>query len=222
MRTLAGLHRPAAGRVSLDGRDVTGWPAERMVAHGLSLVPEGRQVFGELPVIDNLRLGAYRSRADKAGVSADLAQVLELFPALADRRGQLAGTLSGGEQPMLAIGRGLMSRPRVLLLDEPSLGLAPLAVAEVVHRLADLVERGVTILLVEQNARAALRVCSRGYVVASGEIVASGATDALLDDPAVRAAYLGAAADPNAQIDGTTAPSAVDAEPLSDGDVRGV
>jgi len=192
MRVLAGLHRPGAGRVELDGQDVTGRPAEAMVAAGLSLVPEGRQVFGGLSVLENLRLGAYRRRGPE--VERDLAEVLELFGVLAERRGQLAGTLSGGEQQMLAIGRGLMSRPRLLLLDEPSLGLAPLKVAEVVERLRELVQRGATLLLVEQNARAAVQVASRGYVLLRGEVIAGGPTDELLDDPRIQAAYLGTTA----------------------------
>ncbi len=191
LRCLAGLHRPSAGTVALDGRPVTGRPAESMVAAGLSLVPEGRQVFGGLSVHDNLRLGAYRRRGPE--IDADLADVYALFPPLADRRGQLAGTLSGGEQQMLAIGRGLMSGPRVLLLDEPSLGLAPLAVREVVDRLVELAARGTTLLLVEQNTRAAMRVATRAYVLEQGSVTLAGDTKTLLEDPDVRAAYLGRA-----------------------------
>jgi len=197
MRALAGLLPPAAGSVALDGRAVTGRPAVAMVRAGLSLVPEGRQVFAALSVRDNLLLGGYRRRRDKA-IPGDLDEVLALFPALADRQGQLAGTLSGGEQQMLAIGRGLMSRPRVLLLDEPSLGLAPLAVAEVVTQLIGLRDRGTTILLVEQNARAAMRVATRGYVLAHGRVLLAGTTDELLADPAVKAAYLGGGLEPGA------------------------
>jgi branched-chain amino acid transport system ATP-binding protein len=191
LRCLAGLHRPAAGTVALDGRVVTGRPAEWMVGAGLSLVPEGRQVFPGLSVADNLRLGAYRRR--DPNITTDLDEVYALFPRLADRRDQVAGTLSGGEQQMLAIGRGLMSGPRVLLLDEPSLGLAPLAIREVVDRLAELAARGTTLLLVEQNTRAAMRVASRAYVLQQGSVVLAGDTDTLLEDPDVRAAYLGRA-----------------------------
>ena len=197
MRALAGLLPPAAGSVALDGRAVTGRPAVAMVRAGLSLVPEGRQVFAALSVRDNLLLGGYRRRRDKA-IPHDLDEIFALFPVLADRQGQLAGTLSGGEQQMLAIGRGLMSRPRVLLLDEPSLGLAPLAVGEVVTQLIGLRDRGTTILLVEQNARAAMRVATRGYVLAHGRVLLAGTTDELLADPAVKAAYLGGGLEPGA------------------------
>jgi branched-chain amino acid transport system ATP-binding protein len=192
MRVLAGLHPPAAGTVRLDGRDVTGRRAEAMVRFGLSLVPEGRDVFPGLSVEDNLRLGGYRRGAKEA--EADVPTMFELFPVLADRRDQYAGTMSGGEQQMLAIARGLMSRPRVLLLDEPSLGLAPIKVREVVATLQELAQRGTTILLVEQNARAALKIAGRGYVLVQGEVIAEGPTEALLADPAVREAYLGSAA----------------------------
>lgn len=190
LRTVSGLMSPAGGRVELSGRDLTGAPAERCVRAGLSLVPEGRQVFPSLSVEDNLRLGAYLRRRDPE-VDDDLDRVFELFPALKDRRAQMAGTLSGGEQQMLAVGRGLMSAPQVLLLDEPSLGLAPLAIKEVVQQLQRLAASGTTILLVEQNARAALKVASRGYVLAQGRVIVDGTTEELLDDERVRAAYLG-------------------------------
>lgn len=190
LRTVAGLMPPTGGRVHLDGRDLTGAPAEACVRAGLSLVPEGRQVFPSLSVVDNLRLGAYARRRDP-DVDADLEQVLDLFPVLAERRAQPAGTLSGGEQQMLAVGRGLMSSPEVLLLDEPSLGLAPLAIRDVVDQLKRLVASGTTILLVEQNARAALKVASRGYVLAQGRVILGGTNEELLDDERVRSAYLG-------------------------------
>jgi branched-chain amino acid transport system ATP-binding protein len=190
LRSLAGLKAPTAGRVTLGGEDVTGLPAERLVGHGLALVPEGRGVFADLSVLDNLRLGAYRRRADRA-LRDDLEAVLGLFPILRERARQAAGSLSGGEQQMLAIGRGLMTKPRLLLLDEPSLGLAPLAVREVFDRLIGLREEGATILLVEQNTRAALRLADRGYVMQQGRVVGAGTRDELLEDPAVKAAYLG-------------------------------
>ncbi len=192
MRTVAGLMAPTAGTVRLAGDDVTGRPAEKMVAAGLSLVPEGRQIFPALSVRDNLVLGAYRRRR-AADLDQEVAQIYALFPVLEARRAQLGGTLSGGEQQMLAIGRGLMARPKILLLDEPSLGLAPLAVREVVTKLQELTSRGTTILLVEQNARAAMQVASRGYVLQRGSVVLTGTTEELLRDPEVQAAYLGGA-----------------------------
>jgi len=192
LRTVAGLHRPRGGRVWLDGRDVTGWPAERLVRAGMALVPEGRQVFRGLSVADNLLLGGYRDR--RGGSLQDrLGRVVALFPVLASRRDQPAGTLSGGEQQMLAIGRGLMAAPRILLLDEPSLGLAPLAVREVVAKLVEIAAAGTTVLVVDQNTRAAMRVADRAYVMQSGEVVLDGPSDALLANPMVQAAYLGGA-----------------------------
>ncbi len=190
LKTIAGLIRPRSGRILLDGADVTGWPAERRARHGIALVPEGRQVFPEHTTRDNLLLGAY-GRRRRGGVSEDLAKVEELFPILKERRGQLAGTLSGGQQQMLAIGRALMSRPKVLLLDEPSLGLAPLAVKEVVDRLVELADAGSTLVLVEQNAAAAFRVASRGYVLDRGDVVVEGPITELRNDPRVHTAYLG-------------------------------
>ena len=190
LRTVAGLMRPRSGRVLLEGRDVTGRPAEAMVRAGISLVPEGRHVFPGLSVWDNLALGAYHRRRE-ANLREEIDEVFDLFPALGARARQAAGTLSGGEQQMLAIGRGLMSKPRLLLLDEPSLGLAPLTSREVMKRLLTLRERGTTVLLVEQNARAALRVASRGYVLERGAVAVAGAREELLEDPGVRAAYLG-------------------------------
>lgn len=190
LKTVAGLIPASGGRVLLDGGDVTGWPAERRARAGIALVPEGRQVFSELSVHDNLLLGAY-ARRRSGGIADDVTGVGELFPILAERRDQLAGTLSGGQQQMLAIGRALMSRPKVLLLDEPSLGLAPLAVREVVDKLVGLAGGGSTLVLVEQNASAAFRVASRGYVLDRGEVVVSGPVDTLREDPRVHSAYLG-------------------------------
>jgi branched-chain amino acid transport system ATP-binding protein len=188
LRSLAGLERPAEGTVELVGRDVTGAGAERLVRAGIALVPEGRGVFADLSVRDNLLLGAYHRRSRTEGLD----DVLSLFPILRDRARQRAGTLSGGEQQMLAIGRALMARPKLLLLDEPSLGLAPLAIRQVVDRLLDLRARGTTILLVEQNIRAALRVATRGYLLRRGEVVLAGTSDELRQAPGVAAAYLGA------------------------------
>jgi len=190
LKTIAGLVGPWRGRIVLAGDDVTRWPAERRARAGLALVPEGRQVFPELSVRDNLLLGAY-GRRRRAGIRDDLDRMHALFPILAERAKQVAGTLSGGQQQMLAIGRALMSRPTVLLLDEPSLGLAPLAVREVVDKLVELAAAGSTLVLVEQNAAAAFRVASRGYVLDRGAVVAEDVIARLRDDPRVHAAYLG-------------------------------
>jgi len=186
LKTIAGLIRPTGGRVVWDGRDITRWSAEKRVRAGIALVPEGRRVFPGLSVADNLVLGGYVRRT-----SLDFEQVYSLFPVLADRRAQRAGTLSGGEQQMLAIGRALMSRPRLVLLDEPSLGLAPLMVAQVTAALVELREREVPLLLVEQNATAAFKVAERGYLLDRGQVVLSGTTDELAADARVQTAYLG-------------------------------
>jgi branched-chain amino acid transport system ATP-binding protein len=193
LRTISGLIAPSAGRIQLAGQPVGGLAAERLVAAGLAMVPEGRRVFAPLTVRDNLTMGAYlrlRARA-RAAVAADLEQVLALFPRLAERAGQLAGTLSGGEQQMLAIGRAMMARPKLLLLDEPSMGLAPLVVGEIFRTIERLNREGMTILLAEQNARMALRVAQRGYILEQGAIVGAADAATLRDDPAVQRAYLG-------------------------------
>jgi branched-chain amino acid transport system ATP-binding protein len=189
LKALAGWLRPAAGRVAYDGRDITGKPAHELVGMGLALVPEGRGVFARLTVAENLAMGAYTRR--DAGVTADYERAYALFPRLAERRRQLAGTLSGGEQQMLAIARALMSRPKLLLLDEPSMGLAPLMVQKIFETIKAVAAEGVTLLLVEQNAKLALEICSRGYVMESGAIVLADTADALLVNPEVRRAYLG-------------------------------
>jgi branched-chain amino acid transport system ATP-binding protein len=189
LKALAGWLRPAAGRVAYDGRDITGKPAHELVGMGLALVPEGRGVFARLTVAENLAMGAYTRR--DAGVTADYERTYALFPRLAERRRQLAGTLSGGEQQMLAIARALMSRPKLLLLDEPSMGLAPLMVQKIFETIKAVAAEGVTLLLVEQNAKLALEICSRGYVMESGAIVLADTADALLVNPEVRRAYLG-------------------------------
>jgi branched-chain amino acid transport system ATP-binding protein len=192
LRTLSGLRRPSAGRVVLDGRDVAGRPAERLAADGLAHVPENRLVFPTLTVDDNLALGAWTRRRDRDGAAEARRRALELFPRLAERVRQPAGTMSGGEQQMLAIARGLMARPRMLLLDEPSMGLAPRVVSEIfatLRRLRD--EQRLTILLVEQNTRAAFKVADRVYVMDRGRIAMEGRPGELLDDPRVQHAYLG-------------------------------
>jgi branched-chain amino acid transport system ATP-binding protein len=189
LKALAGLLRPSSGRVQYDGRDITGLPAHKLVKFGLALVPEGRGVFGRLSIAENLAMGAY-ARRDR-NVPRDYERAYGLFPRLAERRRQLAGTLSGGEQQMLAIARALMSRPRLLLLDEPSMGLAPLMVQKIFETIKMVAAEGVTLLLVEQNAKLALELCSRGYVMESGTIVLADDARALLVNPQVRHAYLG-------------------------------
>jgi len=190
LKALAGLLKPAGGSIHYNGRDVTARPAFELVRQGMALVPEGRGVFGRLTVEENLAMGAY-SREDAAGIAADHDRVYTLLPRLAERRDQLAGTLSGGEQQMLAIGRALMSRPRLLLLDEPSMGLAPLMVQKIFETIRAIAAEGATLLLVEQNAKLALETCHRGYVMESGLITAVDSASRLLADPRVRQAYLG-------------------------------
>jgi branched-chain amino acid transport system ATP-binding protein len=190
LKALTGLIHPAAGRVRYNGADITAMPPHRLVALGIALVPEGRGIFPRLTVEENIDMGAY-CRADQREVRADHAQVLTLFPRLAERHQQVAGTLSGGEQQMLAIGRAIMSRPRLLLLDEPSMGLAPLMVQKIFATIRSIAATGVTTLLVEQNAKLALEICGRGYVMESGEITLSDNAQALLANPRVRRAYLG-------------------------------
>ena len=189
LKALSGLLTPTAGSIRYDGRDVAGMAAHELVRCGLALVPEGRGVFGRLSVDENLAMGAYTRR--DASVASDYDRVYGLFPRLSERRRQLAGTLSGGEQQMLAIGRALMSRPRLLLLDEPSMGLAPLLVQKIFETIRSVASEGVTLLLVEQNAKLALQTCGRGYVMESGTITLADTAAALLVNPEVRRAYLG-------------------------------
>ena len=190
IRSIAGMERPRAGRVWFAGKDITGWDSHRVCELGIAHVAEGRQIFPNSSVLENLELGAFNKRA-RAGQARALEQVLALFPRLAERRRQLAGSLSGGEQQMLAIGRAWMASPELILLDEPSLGLAPRAVAEVFDAIVELHRRGTSLLVVEQNVAASLRICARGYVLENGRIVLSGSGAALLGDPRVQAAYLG-------------------------------
>ena len=190
LKALAGLIRPAAGRIHYNNKNITARPAFALVREGLALVPEGRGIFGLLTVQENLAMGAY-SRADSAQVAADFDRIYTVFPRLAERRGQRAGTLSGGEQQMLAIGRALMSRPKLLLLDEPSMGLAPLMVQKIFETIRAVAQEGVTLLLVEQNAKLALETCDRGYVMETGRIVLAGTGRTLASDARVRETYLG-------------------------------
>jgi branched-chain amino acid transport system ATP-binding protein len=188
--TLSGLIKPSAGSISFDGVDLRNLPPHRVAAHGIVQIPEGREIFTRLTVTENLQLGAYR-RSDKAGIAGDLQAVLTLFPRLKERLAGAAGNLSGGEQQMLAIARALMARPRLLLLDEPSMGLAPLMVQEIFKTLRELNERGLTIFLVEQNARQALKIAHYAYIMENGKIVLAGSDAEMLNNPRVIQAYLG-------------------------------
>jgi len=190
LKGITGLQPVSAGKVVYDGNDVTGNPAFQLVRKGLSMVPEGRGVFGALTIEENLAMGAY-SRRDRKEIKQDVERVFGLFPRLKEREKQTAGTLSGGEQQMLAMARAIMSRPKLLLLDEPSMGLAPLMVQKVFETVLAISGEGVTILLIEQNAKLALEVSNRGYVMESGTITLSGDARQLLSDPKVREAYLG-------------------------------
>ena len=190
LKALSGLIRPTTGRIHYNGAEITARPAYELVQRGLALVPEGRGVFGLLTVEENLGMGAY-SRKDRAQIAADFDRIYTVFPRLAERRRQRAGTLSGGEQQMLALGRALMSRPQLLLLDEPSMGLAPLMVQKIFETIRAVAQEGVTLLLVEQNAKLALETCDRGYVMESGSIALADTAPRLLDNPDVRRAYLG-------------------------------
>ena len=190
LRTITGLMKPRQGQVILEGEDLQPYPAHKIVTLGVSMVPEGRGVFANLSVGENLDMGAFQ-RSDSAEISVDREKVFTLFPRLKERENQVAGTLSGGEQQMLATGRALMARPRLLLMDEPSMGLAPVLVESVFDALVEINEDGTTILLVEQNAHMALQIASRGYVLQSGEIVLAESCDALRENPMVQKAYLG-------------------------------
>lgn len=190
LRTISGLLKPKTGQILFEGKSITGIPAHNIVSMGISQVPEGRRVFANMSVLENLELGAYL-RNDSKAIEADMNQVFERFPRLAERRSQLAGTLSGGEQQMLAMGRALMSRPRLLLLDEPSMGLAPLLVKEIFSIIKDINAGGTTILLVEQNAHMALSIANTAYVLETGRITLSGPAQELSQSEAIRKAYLG-------------------------------
>jgi branched-chain amino acid transport system ATP-binding protein len=192
LRCLSGLLRPSEGRIAVDGTDIAGRSASTRLDFGVTLVPEGRRVFAPMTVRENLEMGAFRRlwpRRDRT-VAADMAMVFDLFPRLRERQGQAAGLLSGGEQQMLAIGRALMAKPRLLLLDEPSIGLAPLVVREIFQTIRRLNAEGISILLAEQNAAMALRTATYGYVLADGALVHSAHSRDLIDDPAVKDAYL--------------------------------
>jgi len=189
LQAISGLLRPRSGHIRFDGRDITGAPTHLIVAAGIGHVPEGRQIFGRLSVAENLRLGAYQRRDGE--IEQDREWIFSLFPVLKERQGQVAGTLSGGEQQMLAIGRALMSRPRLLLLDEPSLGLAPLVTEMIFDVIKKLQTKGITILLVEQNAYQALELADRAYVLETGRVKLAGPSAELMEDPEIKKAYLG-------------------------------
>jgi branched-chain amino acid transport system ATP-binding protein len=191
LRTISGLLRPREGRVVFQGEELNDVPAHEIVYRGISQAPEGRAVFATLTTNENLNMGAYSLGGDKEAIEENRRRVFKLFPRLEERKNQIAGTLSGGEQQMLAIGRALMARPKLLMLDEPSLGLAPMLVKAIFQTIREINEQGVTILLVEQNARAALRLADKGYVLETGNIVLEGTAEELMGDERVRKAYLG-------------------------------
>ena len=190
LKAISGILPPAAGRIAFDGEDITRASARAILAKGIAHCPEGRHVFPYMSVQENLDMGCYLRR-DPGGIAQDLKKVFERFPVIEERRRQMAGTLSGGEQQMLAIGRALMSRPRLMLFDEPSLGLAPNLVETTFEIIAEIRAQGVTVLMVEQNAYAALELCDRSYLLESGEVTLTGSGPELLDDPHVKEAYLG-------------------------------
>lgn len=191
MRTISGLLSPASGSIRFKGKEITKLASHEIVKLGIGQSPEGRMVFPDMTVMENLEMGAFSRSATQAELNSELEHIFVLFPRLKERRSQLALTLSGGEQQMLAIGRALMSKPKLLLLDEPSLGIAPILTQQIFEKIVELNKEGMTVLLAEQNARMALRIASRGYVLEVGEIVKEGAAHGLLDDPAVQKAYLG-------------------------------
>ena len=190
LKAISGLLAPAAGRIVFDGEDITGAAPRTILARGIAHCPEGRHIFPDMTVQENLDMGCYL-RKEPGGIAHDLERLFERFPLLAERRRQMAGTLSGGEQQMLAISRALMSRPKLILFDEPSLGLAPNLIETIFEIVSEIRAQGVTVLMVEQNAYAALELCDRCYLLESGEVTLSGSGEELLNDPHVKAAYLG-------------------------------
>ena len=190
LRTIMGLEKPTKGTITYNDQDITGLNSQKIVTSGITLVPEGRRVFPNLTVLENLKIGAYL-RNDTAEIEKDIKWIYEMFPRLEERSWQLAGTLSGGEQQMLALGRALMCRPKVIMMDEPSLGLAPLVIKDIFYIIQDINRRGMTILLIEQNANMALKVADIAYVLETGKITLTGSGAELLENPEVKAAYLG-------------------------------
>lgn len=190
LHTISGLLKPTAGSVMFEGQDITKVPAHKIVSLGMAHVPEGRRVFSQLSVLQNLKMGAY-TRNDKAEMEETLQMIYKRFPRLEERKNQTAGTLSGGEQQMLAMGRALMSHPRIILMDEPSMGLSPIFVEEIFNIIRDISAEGTTVLLVEQNAKKALQIANRAYVLETGNIILSGDANELMNDESVKKAYLG-------------------------------
>lgn len=190
LRSIIGLVKPGAGEISYEGKNITGLNSQKVVQTGITLVPEGRRVFPNLTVLENLKIGAYL-RNDKEGIEKDIRWIYDLFPRLEERSWQMAGTLSGGEQQMLAVGRALMSRPKVLMMDEPSLGLAPLVIKDIFKIIQEINNKGMTILLIEQNANMALKIADIAYVLETGRITMTGTGKELLENPEIKAAYLG-------------------------------
>ncbi len=192
LKSISGLVSPSGGTIKHNGELISGLDSQKIVERGIVLVPEGRKVFANLSVLENLKIGAYLRR-DKTGIAEDIERMYDLFPRLKERHWQMAGTLSGGEQQMLAVGRALMARPQILMMDEPSLGLAPLIVRDIFSIIRKINEQGTTVLLIEQNANAALKIADRGYVLVTGEVKMSGDGQDLLNDKSVQDAYLGTA-----------------------------
>ncbi|MBO5576178.1 MAG: ABC transporter ATP-binding protein [Ruminococcus sp.] len=190
LHTITGLINAKSGSIVLEGKDITRTPAHKIVKMGIAHVPEGRRIFQNLTVLDNIRLGAF-TRKDKDGIAEDIEKVYKLFPRLSERKTQVAGTLSGGEQQMLAMGRALMSKPRIVVMDEPSMGLSPILVSEIFEIIESIRKQGTTVLLVEQNAKKALSIADRAYVLETGKIVLSGKASDLINDESVKKAYLG-------------------------------
>ena len=190
LRSIIGLVKPGQGKISYEENDITGLNSQKIVQTGITLVPEGRRVFPNLTVLENLKIGAYL-RNDKEGIEKDIRWIYDLFPRLEERSWQMAGTLSGGEQQMLAVGRALMSRPKVLMMDEPSLGLAPLVIKDIFKIIQEINNQGMTILLIEQNANMALKIADIAYVLETGRITMTGTGKELLENPEIKAAYLG-------------------------------
>lgn len=190
LHTITGLINARSGTIQFENRDITKTPAHKIVSHGMAHVPEGRHIFAELTVLENLKMGAY-TRTNKSEIEETLKMIYKRFPRLEERKTQLGGTLSGGEQQMLAMGRALMSHPKIILMDEPSMGLSPLFVTEIFHIIEEISKSGTTVLLVEQNAKKALSIADRAYVLETGKIVLSGRASDLLEDDSVKKAYLG-------------------------------
>lgn len=190
LRTIMGLVKPESGSIEYDSKVISGLNSQQIVQNGITLVPEGRRVFANLTVLENLKIGAYM-RSDKEGIEADIKWIYDLFPRLEERSWQMAGTLSGGEQQMLAVGRALMCRPKVLMMDEPSLGLAPLVIKDIFRIIQEINKQGMTVLLIEQNANMALKIADIAYVLETGKITMTGSGQELLENPDIKEAYLG-------------------------------